>query len=173
MKATGHQLKESLKFHQLRLSAMKGHFDKSLYAFEDEEKPSPHQIDQDVFEVERTIARVQTAQAWYNLNVNVVAGQETITLMEAIKAIGGAGRRESRWRSACTPRKDPYSFGNKSIPTRNDNEIAAKAMVTFAKALEQATEAARFAAQLRSGIAQGNMTEQELPDHLLRVDDLV
>lgn len=165
-------MKESIKFHQLMLNAAKGQFDPSLYAFKDDEKALPIDIDAQIFNAERAIARLQTAQAWFNLHVVVKTDDERMTLAEAIKVIGGAGRRESRWRSCSAPKKDKYGYRD-TVPTRTEGEERAKRTISFEEALEHTQSAARFAAQLRAGIAEGNMTELDVPDEFLRDGDLV
>lgn len=172
MKVTGHRLKESIKFHMLLLNAAKEQFDASVYVFEDEKKPTPTEMDERIFHAERAIARLQTAQAWFNLHVLVRIDDGSITLAEAIKVIGGAGRREARWRSCSAPKKDRYNY-NDTVPTRTEGEVRAKRAISYDAALEKTTASARFAAQLRAGIAEGNMVLLDVPDNLLRAGDLV
>jgi len=172
MKVTGHRLKESIKFHQLLLNAAKEQFDAAIYVFEDECKESPLEIDDRIFNSERAIARLQTAQAWFNLHVQVKTDDGEITLAEAIKVIGGAGRREARWRSSSVPKKDRYGY-NDTVPTRTEGEVRAKRAISYEAALDKTTASARFASQLRAGIAEGNMEVRDVPDNLLRASDLV
>lgn len=173
IKVTGHRLKESIKFHQLHLNAAKEQFTPSLHAFADEVKSAPESIDDKIFGAERAIARLQTAQSWYNLQVFccIQESHETITLSEAIKVIGGAGRREARWRSASTPEVDRYR--SHMAPTRDANQTVAQRTVSYEYALEKSVLCAKFASQLRVAIAQANMQELEVPDGFLQEGDLV
>jgi hypothetical protein len=55
----------------------------------------------------------------------------------------------------------------------NTKEVKAKRTVTYPAALEVAKEAARFAAQLRTGIAEGNLVVLDIPEGLLDASYLV
>jgi hypothetical protein len=110
MKVTGFRLRESIQFQRLQLNNALAQFDSSLYAFEGDQKAAPEKLDEIIVEAERAIAQLQTAQAYYNLRVMVEVGMggEMITLCEAVKRIGGAGRREKMWRSGSARKKDRF-----------------------------------------------------------------
>lgn len=162
MKVTGHILKDAVKRAVMMRDTTASLFDGSVHAFEDDEEKESPLVVADRFAVWDTeVAKLQTAQARYNLMVEVEVEGRTMTLCEAIKRVGGAGRLEKMWRSVAGVKKDRYSYRDESL-TRDPNEIRAKRQVTQAGALKLANTAAKYAAALRAAIAKGNLTEIEM-----------
>jgi len=160
MKTTGYGLREAIKQHELRRDTGARAFNGSLKAFSDDEKESPLQVVQGFLKAERAIAKLQTAQARYNLLVIVEANGEKMTLSEAIKTIGGVARAEKMWRTATGPKPDRYNNEDERDPTK----VVAKPTVTVNEAVKQATLAGKRAGALRAAIATANAKEVEIED---------
>lgn len=163
MKTTGYGLREAIKQHELRRDTGARAFNGSLKAFADDKKESPLQVVEGFLKAERAIAKLQTAQARYNLLVIVEANGEKMTLSEAIKTIGGVARAEKMWRTATGPKPDRYhTYGNED--ERDPTKVVAKPTVTVNEAVKQATLAGKKAGALRAAIATANAKEVEIED---------
>jgi len=155
MDVTGYKLKEALKLKTIELQSVQSLFDESLYKFEGEEKLSPMDVVAQIKTLEDQIAKLQTAQSYYNLQVIVIINGERGFLETAIKLVGGAGRVSKMWRTASAGRtRDKWD--RSQIATRRTDEITAEPTVKKVDALEKAKEAEKFASSLRSAIAVGN-----------------
>ena len=155
MQVTGYKLKEALKLKAIELQAVQSLFDESLYKFEGEEKLSPEEVVDKIKTLEDQIAKLQTAQSYYNLQVIVEVNGKKGFLETAIKLVGGAGRVSKMWRTASAGRtRDRWDRSN--IITRRTDEVMAEPTVNKITALEKAKEAEKFASALRSAIAVGN-----------------
>lgn len=160
MKVTGYKLQHTLRelTHQRDIAA--GQFTESLYAFVDDDKPNPVKLMETYRDCEDKIAKLQTAQQRYNLAVGVEVLGEKMTLSQAIKLVGGAGRAEKMWRSCAKGTgTDRYSYRNN---TRSKDEEQAKRQVSVEDAMLYARKAAKFASALRMAIQVGNATEVEI-----------
>lgn len=165
MKTTGYALREAIKQHELRRDTAARAFNGSLKAFEDEKgsKETPNQVVDAFLKAERAIAKLQTAQARYNLLTIVEANGEKMTLSEAIKTVGGIARAEKMWRTATGPKPDRYSsYHNED--ERDPNKVIAKPTVTPSQAVSQATLMGKRAGGLRAAIATANAREVEIED---------
>ena len=161
-KTTGYKIREAIKLHEMRKSVLQGQFGNSLVQFEDEEKGDPRELAQQIRQEETAIAKLQVAQTSYNLQVKLEVGGQQITLCEAVKSIGGAGRMEQLWNTVANSRDDyGRSYGGER--SRDPNQERAKNQVTPQEALGEATKSAKQAAQLRAGIAEGNSEQVEIP----------
>ena len=160
MKVTGYKLQHALRelAHTSVIAA--GQFDDSLTVFPDEKKPHPTKVMDDFQEAESKIARLQTFQAAYNLRVTVKVEGHTMTLSQAVKLVGGAGRIEKMWRSVAAPAKDIYSRRD----TRDATSIVSQKTISTGEAAALAKAAARWASALREAIQVGNATELELDE---------
>ena len=98
------------------------------------------------------------SQAEYNLRVKVTVLDKRMTLSEAVKFVGGAGRAEKMWRSVAAPTKDRYGYDR---DTRDASAVVAQKTITTAEAADLAKRAARVASALREAIQVGNSTEIE------------
>jgi hypothetical protein len=165
MQVTGYMLQNRLR----ELSHLHGlaskQFDDGKYLFSDEEAPSAAVAFELFQKVEDKICRLQTLQLYYNLACMVEVQGSEMTLAEAVKRVGGAGRMEKMWRSAAVPKRDRYS-SEKAI-SRSREEEYAKPTVNVGEALYNATAAGRWASSLREAIQVGNSTQWTVPDHLL------
>lgn len=163
----GYRIRETIQRWNLRLSTALNSFEKSLFAFEGDTKETPSNVDAEIIKSERAIAALQTAQARFNLLVEVDVLGKKMTLCEAIKLVGGAGRREKLWRGAAGGTKsDRYNsyMAEERARERDPAKIYAKPQVTQRDALKTATEAAKVAAALRAAIAMGNNFEAKVDD---------
>lgn len=163
MKVTGIQLREAIKRWNLRKESAASQFSESLWQFEDDgERTSPTDL-MDMFQkAEAAIAQLQVAQTRYNLAVKVKVQNWNMTLCEAVKQVGGAGRMQKMWRGAAVDKgRDRYSYREL---TRNQNEVRAQRQVSIKEALAKASETAVLAGAFRNAIAVGNTTEIEVED---------
>ena len=160
MKITGYKLRETIRMWELRRKIAGDNFDKSLHAFEGEVQESPQSMVNTFKHADEAIANLQTAQAMYNLSVKVNVLDKEMTLCEAVKLVGGAGRVEKLWRTAAIDKKEPYTYDNKLV--RNATEVRAQRTISLKGAGELATEAAKWSGALRAAIAVANSTEVEI-----------
>ena len=157
---TGYKLQQRLReLHHTRDIAA-AQFDKGRFKFEDEDKPTATAAFECFREAEAAIAQLQVAQAEYNLSVEVEVLGEPMTLCEAVKRVGGAGRMEKMWRSVASPKRDRYAYDDGL--TRNKDEERAQPTVTTSEATAFAQKAARFASALREAIAFANATQRDI-----------
>lgn len=102
---------------------------------------------------EDRISALQVAQAQYNCAVKLDNG---MSLLHAIKAIGGAGRIEKMWRDSMTVAKTYFD------DTKRDGEEHKRSALEPEKALSFSKAASRNAAHLRMLIQTGNATEVDI-----------
>lgn len=168
-KITGYQLREAIKRWELHKSTAAKQFDESLWAFEGDDKASPGELADTFLKAEDAVAKLQTLQARYNLSVVVDVLGSKMSLCQAVKMVGGAGRHEKMWRNAATNSGQcGYAYGQNPMSRKTD-EVHAKRTVSVKEAIERADRAARLASALRSAIALGNGQEREMevPSELL------
>ena len=153
MKTTGYKLRHAIREAEHIKNIAAGQWDDSLHAFpgEDETKAAPQVLMAKYVECENRLAALQLAQTRYNLAVTVTVQGQPMTLCEAVKRVGGAGRAE---------KKDRYGY-NRDL-TRNSTEIRAVRTISIEAALLEAKRAARYASALREAIEVGNSTEVEI-----------
>lgn len=158
MKVTGYKFQHALRELGHARDIAAGQFDNSLMKFPGEDKPKPQALMVAYAEAEAKIARLQTAQADYNLRVKVLVLDKTMTLSEAVKLVGGAGRAEKMWRGVAAPKKDRYGYDH---DTRDPDVLVAQKTISVEEAAALAKKAARWASALREAIQVGNATEME------------
>jgi hypothetical protein len=159
VKVTGYKIREAIKQWELRKDAASRVFDDSLKIYPGETKEHPVDAVKQYLAAEYAIAKLQEAQAMYNLQVKVPFDGELITLGFAVKALGGLARAEKMWRSATGSKKERYGY---SADERDPNKIYAQTQVSASDALKNATSAAKRASAMRAAIAQGNAEEHEI-----------
>jgi len=159
---TGYALRDALKQWELRLAAANKSFNGSLYRFKGEEnKKSPHDVALDISTAERAIVELQVAQMQYNLLVGVNVQGESMTLAEAIKHVGSAGKIEKMWKAAVTGKeKSKYSYEDPTVRDNNPNQERAVEVLSSEELLAVTGLASRRAGALRSVIATANATSQ-------------
>lgn len=160
MKVTGFQISNALRelYHVRDIAAAT--WADCQYAFAGENKPHPDDVALRFMDAEAKVAKLQVAQQHYNLTVRVSVQGQQMTLSEAVKRVGGAGRMEKMWRSYAVPKKDRYERGPEVV--RNKDEVHAGRVIPTHAATDRARAASRFANALRSAIQIGNATEIEI-----------
>jgi hypothetical protein len=159
MQIDGNMLRTALSKWNLLKESAAGAFNDSLHKFDGEVKDDPKAI---VFELEKAelaITRLQVAQMRYNLEVKVSASDGTITLAEAIKRVGYAGRTEKLWRGAAQTKEDPY--GRLQL-IRDPTQQHAKAVLSKKEAVQLAVAAGKATNELKGAIASGNSIKIEM-----------
>ena len=163
MKVTGYDLREALRRWQLRRDTATSQFPKVLTAFKGESKASPADIAERVSIAENAIARLQTAQAAYNIAVRVVVDDEECSLLQLIKHIGGLGRVEKMWRTAATGKEERFGFTLRAeSPTRKADEIVAERTISYEEAGKRAADYGKTLGEYRKAIAIGNAREVDI-----------
>ena len=169
MKITGYQLQQAIKARQKTRDLLQGQFNGSLSKFEDEDKRSAIDIATDLERLEAEIAAIQTVQGVYNTKVMLTFEDSSISLLQAVKQVGGLNRLANLWTgvaercSGATSqgrrgRYDPY--GHQSV--RDKEQEYAKETVTAEQAIEAAEKASKKARTLRACISAGNAREIDL-----------
>jgi hypothetical protein len=159
-KITGYQLREAIKNWELRKNTAFKQFQESMWIFAGEEKTPLDELANTYARAEQAIARLQTLQAEYNLAIQVEVQGQAMTLCQAVKQVGGAGRLEKMWRDAATGAQQHYGYAQMTV-RQKDQEFAKRA-VNPVDAVARTTSAAKFASALRNAIALGNTRELEL-----------
>lgn len=162
MQVTGYTLQSKIRTLKTEVDSYATQFANGTAKFADEEKLGVKEAYQQFDKAERKLARLQTAQTIYNLRVKVNVLGERMTLCEAIKRVGGAGRAEAMWKGLVAPKKDRYSRDD-SVVRDKDKEYASKTY-TLPEAQAQARNAASYASALRAAIQEANATSIEIPD---------
>lgn len=150
----GFLLREAIRRWELRRDTAATQFESSVSKFEDEEKASPDELAKEFVTAETAIGKLQAIQTAYNLYVTIAVGDTRMTLCEAVKRLGGAGRLDKMWRVLCGEKKDKYDLRNEM--TRRADEVRAVRVVSVREAMSRASAAAKFASTLRAAIAKGN-----------------
>lgn len=159
MQVSGFTIREAVKRWEMIREASQKQWGDSLFLFEKDDKMSLDDIMKAYKEAERAVASAQTAQSRFNLHVKVKVLGEEMTLAEAVKLVGGAGRAEKMWKVHATNNgQDRYS---RTEITRSKESEFAKRSMSIKDCLKRATEAAKFAGALRAAIAEGNSTKVE------------
>ena len=162
MKVTGYRIQHALRELEASRELAHQQFTDNVMTFESQEdKLELPEVFARFTALERKVARLQIFQANYNLSVQVQVGGETMSLHEAVKLVGGAGRAEKMWRDVVKGNKanSRYNYGDNS---RSKDQEYAKRSISVADALGHAKVAARTAAALRQAIQVGNATELDL-----------
>lgn len=163
MQITGHKIRAALRKLRLQRKTAANRFSKTLYAFEDEDKPHPDDVMRQLTEAEDRIASLQELQGRYNLAVMVAVQGTKMSLHRAVKRIGAANRAEKQWLTAAdeTPKRRGY-YAEAEERKRSVDDIYAKRVLTVEECTERALEASKYAAALREAIELGNATPVEL-----------
>lgn len=165
MKLTGYTIREAISQTEFDRDALKAEFDDALFIFRDEWKRDPDDIMVEYDLAECQIAKLQTVQMRYNLAVEVAVGDEAITLAEAVKQIGGAGRVAAIWKNALERQTSPATtlgLYGRSNRMREKDTLVAQPTLSRDVYVEMSRDAARYAAMLRNAIAEGNATVVEM-----------
>ena len=165
MKVTGYRLRQAIKEMETQRDLLAARFADCLKEFEGEEKPDPLDVMGLYQQAEIELATLQSAQAEYNVQVTVyphmpVGGTKaSMTLSEAIKQVGGAGRVEKMWKTAALGPKNRYGYESDS---RDRDAVVAKKKISAEGAGKMAKRAGKWASSLREAIQLGNATELDI-----------
>jgi len=166
MQITGYALREALKQWELRLAAANNDFNGSLHRFKDDvDKPTPQQVVASILASEQAIVALQLAQMKYNLSVQVEVQGQMMTLAEAIKHVGAAGKIEKIWKTAAVGSKQNGFFAtDPTIRELNPNQERAVAVLKDQELLDLTRQASKRAGALKTAIATANAVSQTIPD---------
>lgn len=160
MPVTGYGLKAQRQALELDLTTLFDELSNALYAFKTDVKRPMAAVSADIAAKQKELCKLETLQAQYNLAVKVDVEGETISLMEAVKRVGGAVKLEQAWRAVATPKKDSYAPEHQTERSF-DREFAGRT-VTTEDAKGHTVAAARYASAVKAAVALGNATEIEL-----------
>jgi hypothetical protein len=162
MNITGYKIREQLRQLSLRIKTLQATYKESLFVFlnESTEDNDPRLIAAKISTLERQTTALQEVQAKYNLGVKVAVGGGLMSLLHAIKLIGGAGRLESMWRTAAT--STGRSRWGDPLTERDADKDYAQRRIPVEEALTLASEASKRASEVRTAIAVGNAREVEM-----------
>jgi len=165
MKTNGYKLREAIKVWEMRRELAEDALNKALFVFPGEEKDQM-KVDEywgNYAQAEQSIARLQTAQVRYNLEIKVRAGEMSAPLAYAIKYIGSVQRFVKLWKGALTKgtvKDDPY--GRRSALIRKEDEIHAHKTIPDVECRENVLRYKQEENQLRAAIATANAEELEI-----------
>ena len=156
MKTTGYKLQAAIREQQERraLNEKRWANGQSAWPKDVKKTPNPDKFMSEILDAEQKIAQLQTAQAQYNLKVEVTVQGEKMPLYQAVKLVGGAGRVESLWKEvAKNEPADRYGGG-----VRDKDSIVSVKLISADDATEEADKASKYARALREAIQTGNAT---------------
>jgi hypothetical protein len=162
MKITGYKIQHKLKeLEQLKEVAAQ-QFNDNIMQFESQsEKLDLRDVYANYTALEKRIARLQAAQCSYNQAVTVNVLGESMSLLEAVKLVGGAGRSEKMWKDVVKGNKSSRHHLYSEQSRSKDQEYAVRS-VSVSEAVQFAQQATKVAGALREAIQVGNATEVEL-----------
>jgi hypothetical protein len=161
MKITGYKLQHKLKELEQLKEVFAQQFNDNIMQFESQnEKLELPEVFGDYTAVEKRISKLQAAQCAYNMAVKVNVLGDSMSLLEAVKLIGGAGRSEKMWKDVVKGnRSRHHGYGEQ---TRDKTSEYAVRSVTIGDSVKFAQQAAKIAGALREAIQTGNANEIEL-----------
>ena len=161
MKVTGYKIQHKLKELEQLKEVNAQQFNDNIMQFESQsEKLELPEVFASYTTVEKKIARLQAAQCKYNIAVEVGVLGEKMSLLEAVKLVGGAGRSEKMWKDVVKGNKlRHHGYGEQ---TRSKDQEYAVRSVTIGDAVLFAQQATKVAGALREAIQVGNATEIEI-----------
>ncbi len=169
MVVTGNRILDALDFLKERVKTLDTQFQASLYRFADEEsKRDPRDILGEYEALQARIARLQEAQADYNLRVEVEVLGERMTLQRVLHLIASANRVKALWAKAVSPEEAP-SYQYMALRAREKDSEYARRVISVEAAQDLAASAARRALAFKQAIRSGNAREVEMdvPEDLL------
>lgn len=160
MKITGYKLREAIRLQKMQIVVLNGQFNGSLVQFKEDKKGDPRDIAKQLEAAELALAKLQVAQSYCNLNVQVNVLGNKMTLGDAVKRIGGIARLEEIWTKVANTEPDRYSMRHGM--SRDPAQEYAQTQIDPQEALKLATGYAREAAALRAAIAEANSETIEI-----------
>jgi len=158
MKVTGYSLRDAIKEQELEKETAEGAFSSSLRAFPGETK-DPVKLVERLEQAELKLCRLEVAQMRYNTLVVVEVQGEKMSLAEAIKRVGGAGRVEKMWKGAIQDKKN--RFGDDE-DYRDPTQVRPVRTIESERAKDLARAAGKKANAFRAAIATGNGREVDI-----------
>ncbi len=166
MKVNGYQLKEAIKRWEARKEPLLREFRNSFFRKASQTGRMPSEIEKDILKTENSICALQEAQAKYNLQITVsyfLFGEEQrMTLMSAVKMIGGVGRMEGLWKAESSKEEDPYDSQRLHYGATNAQYEWPKRTMLIKDIVETAANKNAQLTALRAGIAEANSKELNL-----------
>lgn len=161
MKTNGYKLQQRIKELKRDTEMYATQFENGKLRFDGELKPTSLEAFEKFQEAEKELARLQTYQTIYNLRVRVKVNGTEMTLTEAIKKVGGAGRAEAMWRAIVAPKKDRYGLAESA--KRDTDAVYATPTYTVSQAQLNAAATSNYASALRYAIQEANAQEIDIP----------
>lgn len=163
MKLTGYKLQHKLKQLEQLKEVYAQQFTENIMQFEsNDEKLVLAEVFANYTSVEKKIAKIQAAQTQYNLNVKVNVLGEDMSLLEAVKLVGGAGRSEKMWKDVVKSGSGSTIRHRFTEATRSKDQEYAKKAISTEEAIKHSQLATKVASSLREVIQTANATEIEL-----------
>lgn len=161
MKVTGYALREAMRVKRLDRDAAAKLFAESLFIFEGQTSETELLFTR-FREADMAVARLETIQETYSLGIVVEAQGKSMSLTEAVKLVGGAGRAEKMWRDASGASKSRRGYYDQGAARERGKDTEyAKRSVPVEVALKKAHDAGRRGSALRAAISKGNGVEKE------------
>lgn len=154
MKLNGYMLREALRNLELRKDMLRSEVTSNLYTFA-AHPPDVVGTAEELLNVEKDLAEIQSVQARYNCEVSVIVEGRSMKLIEAVKLIGGASRMESLWRKAAETYLSNTGRGY-GVPTKVADSVEATRTLSAEQLLKVTKDAVAFHSALRSAIAEAN-----------------
>lgn len=152
IKVNGFKIQQIIKDLSHEREVIKTHFVPSLKKFGWETKSSPYEISDKLLKLESDISSWQALQDAFNINVKVAPLGTTMSLAEAIKAIGGLSRVQALWQTA-SKEEDYY------VESRNKDTEYQSLTISKEEAAGKAKEFTKIVAAFREAIQKGNAQE--------------
>lgn len=161
MKVTGYKLQHKIKELEQLKEVASQQFNDNIMQFESQaEKVELPDIFASYTSIEKKIARLQEAQARYNLAVQVNILGESMNILQAVKLVGGAGRSEKMWKDVVKGNRTRHQMYGEQ--TRSKDQEYAVRTISITDSVGFAQQATKIAGALRQAIQVGNATEIEL-----------
>jgi hypothetical protein len=163
MKINGYVLQHAIRELESAREVAAQQFASNILQFESQEdKLELPEVFARFTTLESKIAQVQCAQARYNLAVQVEVLGQAMSLHQAVKLVGGAGRAEKMWKTVVKGGEQTnHRYYSQETSRTKENEYA-KRSISVANALAHAKHAAKLASALRQAIQLGNATDLDL-----------
>lgn len=148
MKISGYTLRTAIRNRETERDGAIAALAQSLRG---QEGPTTEELMDKIEVCEKTIAKLQAFQTRYNLEIQIPAGEENISMAEAVKRIGGIERLSAHWRNMMT--------------TASSTTMAAAAIKFDTNlAIQKSKQFATEASTLRGRMSAANSVEIELSD---------
>lgn len=161
MQVTGKMILDQIELLKDRTKTFDDEFANTLYAFKDEQKPSPEAVAEYYMRVQGHMAILQDAQARVNTTVRVTVLGAEYSMLEAIKLQGVYTRIANQWQTARSAKRKGHHYMDTEHVRGADQERADRT-VTVEAAKQQMEAAKRMAKKFQNAVGDGN----RVPVHL-------